>query len=225
MLLFDIDDTLINHTDAEKEAARLFGIEFHTMIPDYSDDTFVQLWQTTTQTHINSFLNGDITFQEQRRRRIREIFHNTVMNNDKLDHIFSIYRILYEKSWKLFDDVVPFFTLYRDFEFAILSDGSQEQQEMKLRHTHIHQFFKFIITAESEGLSKPDVRFFLRACERSGKPPSDIYYIGDNLIKDALGASNAGLHGVWLNRKRVHTNEKVDTIHTLTEFNRILRPL
>ena len=223
MIIFDIDDTLVNHSGAEKEASIRFGAEFQKSIPEYSDETFAQTWHDTAEKHIRSFLSGEINFQEQRRRRIKSIFRNAEMRNEEADEIFKVYLRLYEDSWHLFDDVLEFFNNQNDVELAVLSDGSQEQQELKLKRTRIHQHFKFIITADSERLCKPDPKFFLRACEIARKQASDIYYVGDNLEKDAKGASQAGLKGIWLNRNEKRTKEKVTMIKNLSELNGLIR--
>jgi putative hydrolase of the HAD superfamily len=47
---------------------------------------------------------------------------------------------------------------------------------------------------------KPDPAIFVHACEVFGVAPADAAYIGDRLRTDAIGAANAGLTGVWLNR-------------------------
>jgi len=223
MIIFDIDDTLVNHSGAEKEASIRFGAEFQKRIPEYSDETFAQTWHDTAEKHMRRFLVGEINFQEQRRRRIKSIFRNAEMRNEEADEIFKTYLKIYEDSWHLFDDVLEFFNRQNDSEFAVLSDGSQEQQELKLKRTNVHHHFKFIISAESEGFYKPDPRFFLRACEIAGKPVSDIYYVGDNLKKDAIGASRAGLNGIWLNRSEIRTAESVDMIKNLSELNGLLQ--
>ena len=223
MIIFDIDDTLVNHSGAEKEASIRFGTEFQNKIPEYSDQTFAQTWHDTAEKHIRSFLSGEINFQEQRRRRIKSIFRNSKMRNEEADEIFKAYLTIYEDSWHLFDDVLEFFNKRNDVEFGVLSDGSQEQQELKLKRTKIHHHFKFIITAESEGLSKPNPEFFLRACEFAGRQPSDIFYVGDNLQKDAIGASKAGLRGIWLNRNENGNAEDVDMIKCLSELNGLIK--
>jgi len=65
----------------------------------------------------------------------------------------------------------------------------------------IIKYFNFIITAESEKLKKPDKEFFFRGVQKLKSKSETVFYIGDNLEKDAEGATNAGLCGVWLNRK------------------------
>jgi len=49
--------------------------------------------------------------------------------------------------------------------------------------------------------------------------PETACYIGDHLHKDAIGASTAGLRGIWLNRKRHPVPEDIEAIVTLADFS------
>ena len=46
---------------------------------------------------------------------------------------------------------------------------------------------------------------FLHSCSVFGVTPSEAAYVGDRLHTDAIGAANAGLTGVWLNRSAAPT--------------------
>ena len=126
------------------------------------------------------------------------------MSNDEAMVIFSRYIKLYEDSWKLYDDVIPFLEKYSGmgFRFGIITDGSEKQQPFKLEKTGIANYFEFVVTAEKVNASKPDRKIFEYGKEYF-KDCEVIYYIGDNRVKDAEAANNAGMIGVWLNRKKI----------------------
>lgn len=225
MIILDIDDTLINHSGAEMVAAQKFGMKLKKTIPQYNEATFNSKWHEITEYNIQTFLKGEISFQEQRRRRIRSVFNDQNITNEQADDIFNIYLKFYEDSWTLFPDVIPFLQSFKNHGYGILSDGSQNQQEMKLEKTGIRAFFKFVVTAEQMKMSKPDPMFFMKACELGNTTPSETFYIGDNIKKDALGAFNAGLNGVWLNRSKKDSEIETYSILSLKDFepNRILK--
>ena len=218
MIILDIDDTVLDHSGAEIAAANLFGQEFADRIPDYEEGTFVSKWRTASEKHIATFLEGKIDFQEQRRRRIREVFHNDSMSADQVDTLFSVYLRHYENSWRAFPDVLPFLERHGDRGIGILSDGAQAQQEAKLKAIGVYPYVTFVVTAESTGMSKPDVRMFHQACALAKVSPSDACYIGDNLKKDAIGAISAGLRGVWLNREEKVVPEGIEAINSLLDY-------
>ena len=145
-----------------------------------------------------------ITFKEQRIRRIREIFQNQNLTENESFEYFNKYLGFYEDSWTIYPDVIEVldFLKQQKIDVGILSDGAQKQQEFKLEKTGIMGYFNFVLTAESEGMSKPNPLFFLKGASMFGVETSEVIYIGDNLKKDAIGATEAGLLGIWLNRKQ-----------------------
>ncbi len=170
------------------------------------------------QKFISRYSYAEIDFQEQRRRRLRTIFGKDDMSSNEADAIFSDYLSHYEASWRVFPDVLSFLESHTDECLAVLSDGAQEQQETKLKNTGIYHYLRFVVTAESTGLSKPDPMMFLSACKLANVEPCDACYIGDNLQKDAIGASQAGLRGIWLNRSNKPIPDGIESISSLTEY-------
>lgn len=124
------------------------------------------------------------------------------MSEKKAFDYFCLYLQFYEESWTIYSDVLGALEFLRrhGIEMGVLSDGAQDQQELKLSKTGISHYFKFLITADSKGMSKPDPHFFQRGAALFHTEPGKVIYVGDNLMKDAVGSEKAGLLGVWLNR-------------------------
>ncbi len=59
MILLDLDDTLIDHTGAERSAAALFGVQYASSIPGYDAQQFPHRWHEAAEIHIAIFLRGD----------------------------------------------------------------------------------------------------------------------------------------------------------------------
>jgi putative hydrolase of the HAD superfamily len=218
VILLDLDDTLIDHTGAERNAASMFGAHYADSIPGYDVQQFVHKWHEAAEMHMAAFLRGEIDFQEQRRRRVRAIFAQYDISANEADAIFSDYLKHYEAAWRVFPDVLAFLDVHANECLAVLSDGAQKQQEAKLKKTGIRRYFQFVVTAESTRLSKPNPLMFLHACELANVEPGEVCYIGDNLQKDAIGASKAGLWGIWLNRSGKPIPEGVASISSLAEY-------
>ena len=218
MIFLDLDDALVDHSGAEYLAARYFRCEYATAIPDNDAESFHSIWREAAARHYALFTAGAIDFREQRRRRIREIFQRHDMPGEEADSLFAVYLRYNEDSWRLFEDVIPFLNQYRHVGIGVLSNGSQGQQQLKLRNLGIEGYFSYVITAETAGISKPNPRIFHLACETAGVIPSNVCYVGDNLVHDVLGANSAGLRGVWLNRGREAVPDGVEAKAALTDF-------
>lgn len=145
------------------------------------------------------FLAGELSFQEQRRHRLRDIFKSPLSDADA-DSYFETYLTLYEADWRLHDDVLPCLARLTPCKLGVISDGGGEQQRKKLARTGILDKFSVAVTAEEAGRSKPYPGLFRQACVLAGQLPEHCWYVGDNRVKDALGAHRAGMKAVWLNR-------------------------
>src|SRR2546426_791813 len=69
------------------------------------------------------------------------------------------------------------------------------------------------LSATKAGMAKPDVRFFHAAAAAAGVAPDEVLHIGDDARLDALGAMDAGMHAVWLNRTGVAWPHEGSTPH------------
>jgi len=81
----------------------------------------------------------------------------------------------------------------------------QEQQESKLRSMGIDEFFVSVLAIGTLSVPKPNAQAFVELCDALGCPPEEVMYVGDDPHNDAIAATNAGLHGVWLNRESLET--------------------
>ncbi len=59
-------------------------------------------------------------------------------------------------------------------------------------------FFEAIVISEEEGLRKPSRQIFERTCRRLGADAASCLYIGDTLVEDIQGATDAGLSALWI---------------------------
>jgi len=105
---------------------------------------------------------------------------------------------------------------------AVLSNGDQSQQAVKLRRTGLTTYFEAVLTSGEIGASKPYPEAFQLACERLRVEPETVLYVGDRLDVAARAASAAGLTGVWLNRSASDDDPCQPTIASLRELPLLL---
>jgi putative hydrolase of the HAD superfamily len=84
----------------------------------------------------------------------------------------------------------------------VVTNGTVQQQERKLRHTGLDQEVVGWVVSEGVGLRKPDPAIFELAAARAGHPLDGAIMIGDSAEADIGGARSAGLPSVWLHRGR-----------------------
>ncbi|MFF5215199.1 HAD family hydrolase [Micromonospora sp. NPDC000442] len=62
--------------------------------------------------------------------------------------------------------------------------------------------FAFEVYAHCDGVpKKPAPDFYAAVCAAAGVKPAQVVHVGDNLANDVVGAQQAGLRAVWLNRR------------------------
>jgi putative hydrolase of the HAD superfamily len=220
MIFFDIDQTLINHQHAQDAAVGLFWQKFSCLLP-YSPEEFCQYWQAVMEKHFATFTQGEITFVEHRRRRIRELFQEaeSSLTDEEADRRFAIYLQHYETNWTLFDDVLSCLYALSNHKLGIISNGNIEQQTKKLCQTGILEQFDSMVISEEVGVAKPKPEIFLTACLRAGVKAQQCYYVGDSLQNDALAAEAIGMKGIWLNRKELSSSDiRLPVINNLNDL-------
>ncbi len=219
MILFDIDETLFDNSGAEIKASKRFYQKTKGLDHFEDLDDFVGQWRVTTETYLQMFIDRRLSFQEQRRRRLRDIFRQP-FSDEEADALFKKYLLYYEESWELFPDVRPCLDRLALLGLGIITNGNSCQQRQKLRELGIIDYFDVIIISEDVGVSKPDPQIFIQACKAANQTPSNCIYVGDKLETDALAASEAGLMGTWLNRKRQKsTHDNIQVIYSLNELH------
>lgn len=167
--------------------------------------------------------SGELSFQGQRRERLKEIFsHNRILSDGEADNLFQKYLGCYEKNWRLFPDVISCFEELGDVRLGIISNGDSIQQRQKLTATGIAARFSVVIISDDIGTSKPDSKIFLEACRMAGVSPSECWHIGNNLETDFQGSLSAGMKGVWLTRNGAESINGIRVIESLSELKNIV---
>ncbi len=86
-------------------------------------------------------------------------------------------------------------------------------------------YFRTVTFTQEVGVQKPDARVFRFALGRAGQAPADAVYVGDSWEADYVGAQNAGLSAVWLNRTGRPAPGPCRQIGSLRELPRVLADL
>jgi len=203
LFLFDLDDTLLDHRGADHAAA---GVLHKIHAASKSHDEFLISWKQAQDRHYKRYYAGEISFQEQRRARIREVLAQQ-MEDVEADNLFDDYLKAYQENWRLFDDVLPCLDKLSSFRLGIITNGDGAQQRRKLKKFGLADRFDCIVISGECGLSKPNKEIFLSACNLMKEDPTNAVYVGDRYDLDAVASRAAGLIGIWLDRASARTDE------------------
>ncbi|MCJ1713043.1 HAD family hydrolase [Curtobacterium sp. VKM Ac-2922] len=195
---FDLDGTLFDH----RGAARTGVVAFIERLGLRPTDAAVDAWFAAEDEQYERWRSRQISFQEQRRARLRTVLpalgHPVPTSDDGLDALFDEYLQGYRTSWRLFPGTLSLLQDLRSrgFRLGLLTNGSEEQQRDKLARTGLDTAFDAVCISEAIGVQKPDARAFLTVARALDVDPAACLFVGDDVARDIVGARAAGMRAL-----------------------------
>ncbi len=199
-VVWDVDDTIFDYGRAD-----LDGIRAHLAVEGLleehgGEEAALARWKTVSGTHWRRFVAGETDFEGHRRDRVRE-FLGTPLTEAQAAAWWDRYVTHYESAWSLFPDAAETLAAVAGLcRQAVLSNASLLVQERKLTTLGVRDHFENVVCAVELGIAKPEAGAFLHVCEALGLAPAEVAYVGDDREVDGVGARDAGLRSVWVDR-------------------------
>lgn len=224
-VIFDIDGTLVDHHRAIEEGIEEFFEEYF-FDSDIELDEFKEIWEEEHDKFVEQFLDGEITFEEQRVLRVKGVFDRAGKDIDEKTarEYFDFYLDAYERGWELFGDVLDCLDSLDGYRLAILSNGDSSQQRQKLMDTGIEDHFEEVVISDDIGVAKPEKPVFDEIVDRLGVDHDECVYIGDSYGADFVGADEAGMYACLIDRdldvevEFVDDNFKIDSLENVPKI-------
>lgn len=114
----------------------------------------------------------------------------------------------------------------KQYELHLITNGFENTQHSKLKHSGLSSYFKQVITSEGSNSLKPNKEIFDFAFNKTGAKPEESIMIGDTMEVDILGAMNAGIDQMHVNHL-THKPESINgrfpthTVYSLRELEGI----
>jgi len=194
-IFFDIDDTLLNHSEAEEKGIRSIHKKHYKEV---SYKRFKRIWMLFARRYWKLFEEKKLTFSEQRIQRIMHIWEEfgKKVSRKEADVLFKEYLSFYEYYWQPFPQVVPTIKKLqkKGFVLGIISNGNTKQQIQKLQKIKIYPYLdkKLIITSELAGHAKPEKQIYIHAQKQANVSGKKILFISNDAIKDLEPAKRIG---------------------------------
>ncbi|GGM36559.1 haloacid dehalogenase [Longimycelium tulufanense] len=190
----DVDDTLVDYLRTARTAlAALIG----------RDDAW-PIWERANAEHFARLLTGQVDYETMRRDRARTFYADLgeLLDESEIAEREARRRAAMERSWRLYPDTLPCLEWLRSagVRVAAITNASGAHQRAKLSMLGIAEFFDEVVIAGELGAAKPDPAIFRAAALALGVPVAATVHVGDRLDLDAVGACDAGMRGVWLDR-------------------------
>ncbi|KWX68281.1 hypothetical protein ASJ79_18460 [Mycobacterium sp. NAZ190054] len=198
-ILFDLDDTLLDHRGAARDALREWGRYAGLDMPA---EDLEKTWYRLESHYYSRYQKGELTKVEQRRARVRDVFSPLDLSDGEADRLFDAYWNSYCRAWRAFPDAERAVrrALEAGLSVGLLTNGDAGDQRRKVEATTLKSFGLPLFASSELPSAKPDPRAFRSACTAIDVAPEECLMIGDSLINDVHGALGAGLSAVLLDR-------------------------
>jgi len=196
---FDLDDTLLDHRTAEKNALA----DVHAAFPDAFEGVTTEQVQTTYHYHNEPlwkrYADGEIEKEELKHLRIKRTLETLAVNGVSSERVSAHYIERYTHHWTPTDGAFEAFERVADrFPVGLLTNGFSETQHAKIeRFPVLAERSDAVVLSEETGFLKPDARVFNHAAETADVAPEAILYVGNSLHSDVEGGLNAGWQVAW----------------------------
>lgn len=201
LVILDLDGTIIDHQGAVRQALGVWLPTFGRV----SDEQLFDAWIAAENRHYPAWRSREISFAEQRRRRLRDflpLIGQPVGEESELDRVFEGYLTAYSASWAAYPDAEPALEALAagGVRLAVLTNGTDEQQNAKLSAVGLRGKTGPVFSSEALGVAKPGHRSYLEVCDRMQAQPSRTVHVGDLYDLDVQAPRKAGLQAVHLDR-------------------------
>jgi putative hydrolase of the HAD superfamily len=203
-LLLDVDDTLIDTKGAMVAAGEAAVAELWPQVGAEVHHAAALRFQGDPSGLFGRFTRGDLSFTQMRQARLSDLleFFCLPVIADVNGRFEDVYAPAFSANVHVFDDVWPFMEVAgtAGIPMGLLTNSSTYYTQHKLEITGLAGVFASVVTRDTLGFGKPDVRAFHHACRVLGSMPAETIYVGDDVEIDAVASSHAGLSAVWLQR-------------------------
>ena len=216
-LVFDVDDTLYEQIVPFENAYKsLFDM-------DIDMEKFYLLSRYYSDVKFEASRNGEMTMDEYHIYRIQEAAKDldVFLTDEQALNMQKEYKMNQQKL-QMSDITINILKLARknNVKLGIITNGPSEHQWSKIEALGVERWIDKdnIIVSGDYSINKPDVRIFEIMQEKLQLPNDFLYYIGDSIENDIVGANNAGWKSIWINRYKQKSSKEVD-IYKIAENN------
>ena len=148
----------------------------------------------------------DVSFMEQIEIFIGQIDHGLMerLQGDVVQQIATVYAdSFFSYPPPLHPDAVGVLrgVKERGYRMGLISNTGMTPGatfRVYMEQTGILGYFDVLTCSDEVRLAKPSREIFLRTVRALGTSPEQVVHVGDHLLNDVLGASNAGMKTIWI---------------------------
>lgn len=200
-VLFDLDDTLVDHQHASHAAVVGVRDVFLTLQARTLEAMAAENERLVEALHTEVGL-GRRTADDARIERYRCLFVFAGATTAHASAAAELHRRIYMSSRRAVPGAAALLAaLHGRVTIAIVTNNTVAEQTEKLATFGLAPFVDALVTSEEVGTAKPGTAIFAHALARCDCPAAGAVMVGDSWRNDVEGAKRAGIRAVWFNRR------------------------
>lgn len=221
-VFIDLDNTLWDFDGNAQEALKILYTKHrldHLCHCTVSD--FLGLYKSINASLWRRYEAGELDKETLRTTRFSDTF--TAMGISIVQQPKNIWQE-YLDICPLMPRLMPFALealakLKKKYKIAILTNGFETTQRIKLGHSGIGDFIDFMITSEGVGFAKPQTEFFALALSKAQCSAEEAVYLGDTWHTDVLGGMGAGIISYWYSNHTIGIQSESPPMNDIMDMN------
>ncbi|TVY11333.1 YjjG family noncanonical pyrimidine nucleotidase [Paenibacillus cremeus] len=216
ILLFDLDDTLLDFGANERESlAQLFQQHGYA----FTDELF-QLYNSVNKQLWTEYENGNMALDAVLNSRFSETMLKLGEVVDGMVWECEYRELLGEGNQLLIEGALEVCQrLSATHRLFVVTNGVSRTQIKRLKQSGLYDFFEDIFDSQSIGHQKPSTKFFDHVMSHiSNFNKKEALVIGDSLNTDIKGGLRSGIDTCWINRTMKKSPADIQSTYTISSL-------
>ena len=218
ILLFDLDDTLLdfaaNETDALSKLFQMHGYNLSEELLGVYNSVNKKLWV--------DYENGDIVLADVLNSRFSKTMSKLGIEVDGVEWEKE-YRELLGNGCQLMEGALEICqSLSSTHRLFIITNGITKTQIKRLKQSGLYVFFEDVFISQSIGFQKPTLEFFDYVMSHiKDFDIKEALIIGDSLNTDIKGGLLTGIDTCWVNRNSIESFPEIQSTYTVGSLGEV----
>ncbi|HWS24420.1 MAG TPA: YjjG family noncanonical pyrimidine nucleotidase [Anaerolineales bacterium] len=217
LLLFDLDETLLDFGAAERYAFDALLKEFGMM----DDGTLLSAFSLINHKTWAEMEQKLITLDQVKVLRFQRFIEHFSLPFEPNVMAFEYLRKLSENHTEIPGAMNLIRSLSGNYRLGLVTNGLSEVQKPRLRNSGLDLYFEHIFISEEIKVAKPSHEFFSLVFEKFQNPDKRrTIIVGDSMSSDIKGGIDYGIDTCWFNPD--HVPPKFQPTYTISDLSQLV---
>lgn len=196
-IYFDLDNTLLDHTSAERKA-QMATYRKYPELQQVPIDNWLKSYKSVNHLLWERYQREEIGREQLQQSRFYDTMSELNLDVGRSTEIGEFYMNSYRQYWSWVEGAREALEqVSNSYRSGIITNGFKETQQLKFDKMELQDYCSPLLITEDIGKMKPHPVVFDVATEKAGVDRSEILYVGDSYSSDIVGGKNAGWTTAW----------------------------